>query len=87
MSPNVRDSDFVLVVSSRFCRLKPGKVVVVQHQKLGTIIKRIAKRSDRKLLLAGDNLDSTSSQDIGWVDEDALVGVVVWHIASAPSKC
>lgn len=82
MSPQFRHDDYV--VSLRWPRryLRPGRVVVIRHPALGTIIKRIAEiRADGCIALSGDNPASTSREAMGWVTPDRVIGQVIWHIA------
>ena len=61
---------------------KSGDVVVVRHQQLGNIIKRVQQVDVcRKLKLAGDNALSTSSDTIGWQENSTVLGRVIWKSA------
>ncbi len=83
MLPAFADGDYVVCIRSlRFFPLKRGDVAVVQHPRLGRIIKRIAKLSAKSdMWLCGDNPGSTSSEVMGWQPPPTLVGRVIWHIA------
>ena len=84
MSPQFVENDYVLAFSRRNLRLKPGQVVVVSHPLYGTIIKRIAQiTNDHKLRLRGDNQQqSTSTEALGEIIQEQVIGRVVWHIPS-----
>ena len=82
MWPAYRSADYVLVLRHRWQRLKRGDVVVIRHTSLGCIIKRIHEiAADGSLRLAGDHAQlSTSSEAMGPVVRDQVVGKVIWHL-------
>lgn len=80
MSPAFNHGDYVFTLRWR-TGLKPGDVVVVDHPRFKTIIKRIAAINPRgELRLYGDNPASTSSEALGWQSADGVIGKVIWHI-------
>ena len=82
MSPQFVESDYVLVFSRRNLKLKRGQIVVVNHPFYGTIVKRIARVTrGNTLRLRGDNRqESTSTEALGEITQDQVIGKVVWHI-------
>lgn len=83
MSPNFVHDDYVLSFAWCCTRYRKGDVVLVKHPQYRTIIKRIAdvNRSIGEVLLVGDNSASTSSESLGWLKYNNLMGKVIWHIA------
>ncbi len=82
MAPNFTHNDYVLSFAWRGTRYRPGDVVIVKHPQYRTIIKRIAEINNQgQALLAGDNPASTSSNSLGWQEQEDLIGKVIWHIA------
>ncbi len=82
MSPSLLPGDYVITWSASASRIKIGQVVVVNHPRLGRIIKRVNQVTDQgQLMLSGDNkLASTSTEDIGQVSAKHLIGLVKFHI-------
>ena len=79
MAPAYNDGDYV--VSLGFLPVREGDVVVVQHPLFGRIIKRVAELDDHSgIRLQGDNPQSTSSEAMGWLTRQQLLGRVCWHI-------
>lgn len=80
MEPLLFAGDFVLV--SRIHRaLKVGDLVAARHAQFGIIIKRIAEiHSQQGLRLEGENPASLSSEQIGIVGTESLIGKVVFSI-------
>ena len=81
MWPNINHGDYVLTLKLPKITVKVDDMVVVNHSEYRVIVKRV-KCIDAKgtMLLAGDNIQSTSSQAIGWVSKHALLGRVILHI-------
>lgn len=83
MLPSFSNDDYVLIFDSSLCRPpRINQVVLVNHPRLGKIIKRIAEyNTDKGYLLVGDNRQkSTSSQSMGWIQRSDIYGKVIWHI-------
>lgn len=81
MSPNYCHGDYVLIAKFPFSRFKVGDVVIVKHPQLDTIIKRICvENTSNQFLLKGDNLLSSESYAMGWVDADWICGKVIWTL-------
>jgi hypothetical protein len=92
MTPTLYQGDYVLCLTWSLFRFRHSQVVVVNHPKYQTIIKRIKciqQISDnRSYWLVGDNPQSTSSQELGFVTQENIVGLVLLKIANkhkAPS--
>ncbi|WP_261841123.1 nickel-type superoxide dismutase maturation protease [Aliamphritea ceti] len=88
MLPTFSEGDYVLCLRPlSLLPLKVGDVVVVQHPRFGRIIKRIETLNDESAMwLRGDNPQSTSSETMGWLARQALIGRVVLHIAKPVSE-
>ncbi|ROS05383.1 nickel-type superoxide dismutase maturation protease [Sinobacterium caligoides] len=83
MLPTFRSGDYVLALKRRRIALDIGDVVVVQHPRFGTIIKRLTGITDGStLLIAGDNrLASTPQPTLGSITPEQVIGKVIFHIA------
>lgn len=88
MSPHYNHNDYVVSFRWRGMRFCVGDVVVLNHPRFLTIIKRIDAINDSgELRLRGDNPISTSSDQIGWHPQHRVLGKVIWHIApNQPAK-
>ena len=83
MVPALYQGDYVLCLTRPLFRLRKSQVVVVNHPKYQKIVKRIKQVSDnRGYLLAGDNLQSTTSQELGFVTQESIAGLVLLKIVS-----
>jgi signal peptidase I len=86
MSPMLQDGDFIVAVRSGWAdRYRRGDVVLVDHAALGWIVKRIARiDAEGWLRLEGDDPASCSSESIGRVPSQAVLGRAVLRIAPPP---
>lgn len=86
MTPTFSQGDYVLCLTWPLFSLAESQVVVVNHPKYQTIIKRIKrikKISDKKgYFLVGDNPQSTSSQELGFVTQENIAGLVLLKIVN-----
>ncbi len=83
MLPTLMPDDYVICL--RCNRYQTGQMVVVQHDSLGIIVKRIAAcyavgEGTWRYALCGDNPASTSMEAMGLVDAEQLLGRVIWTV-------
>lgn len=80
MVPTLVDGDYVL---ARRKIASLGDVVLIRHSSLGLIVKRISsfRGETQRYTVAGDNPLSTSSEVLGPVIVDAVIGVIYWRIS------
>jgi len=80
MSPELTNGDFVIV--SRFFRsLKVGDLVVADHPRYNSIVKRIVEVCERKgILLEGCNNSSVTSEQMGWIRRTLVSGKVRFKV-------
>jgi hypothetical protein len=86
MTPTFYQGDYVLCLTWPLFRFTESQVVVVNHPKYQTIIKRIKSikqiSDNRSYWLVGDNPQSTSSQELGFVTQENIAGLVLLKIAN-----
>ncbi len=83
MTPTLYEGDYVLCLTWPLFRFRKRQVVVVNHPKYQKIIKRIKRvNANQSYLLVGDNPQSTSSQELGFVTQDNIVGLVLLKITN-----
>lgn len=87
MLPLYCSGDYVLschltVLGLRWLTLRTGDRVVVKHAELGLLVKRVHQINGERYLLVGENNTSYSTEAMGWVRRQQLVGKVIAHIAS-----
>lgn len=77
MFPTYADQDFVLA-TRRWRVLLPGDVVVAQHPRYHTIIKRIVEvANDGSVRVEGDNIQSVGSDELGWIKAHEILAKVL----------
>lgn len=78
MLPNFQSGDYVIALKIfRYKSLKAGDVVIINHPVYNEIIKRIRSiELDGSILLQGDGFQTTSSEKIGAVKKEWLIGKV-----------
>jgi hypothetical protein len=80
MQPGYRPGKIVVGLRY-FHRLKPGDVVVLNHDGL-LKIKRISKINNHQLFVLGDNLNrSHDSRKFGWVSSSLVVAKIVSQLS------
>lgn len=79
MSPAFKSRDYVLILT-HFFRLQVSENVVVRHKELGIILKKVINVCEKGIRLKGNNPLSTSSDDIGWVEHNQIIGKVLFRI-------
>lgn len=83
MLPTLRPGQIV-IARQRFTYIKPGDVVVLQHDGIEKI-KRVTSIDGSKVLVEGDNPQaSTDSRHFGSVPRQAIVGKVLF-VRSRPT--
>ena len=81
MSPTYQPGDYVVCVRWPKMVLKRNQIVVAEHPIFRAIIKRIHSVGESKnVLLIGDNRQSVSTENMGWIDKNAILGKVVVHV-------
>lgn len=86
MAPVLNDGEFVATTGSWLSRLfirvlKPGRLIVVNHPRFQTIVKRVAKIDHHgRFLLEGENNSSLSTQQLGWLRKEDIFGIVVLKV-------
>lgn len=84
LSPSFLSGDYVIVRNSRnnLPNYSKGEIVVARHQTLGLIIKqvRLVHPDTETLELVGTHLDSISSEKIGFIPYQDVVGKLLFHI-------
>jgi len=82
MLPTLKEGDYVVAFSRfwlRFLQMKIGRLVIIQHPEFGTMIKRISAVVNDGVYVQGDNsLESITSDDIGAIKKDQILGFVVY---------
>ncbi len=78
MSPTLNDGDYILIKKPRSLRV--GLIFVINHPRLGRIVKRLKHQSPGDLKFTGDNPVSSSTEEIGSLSEETLRGQAVLAI-------
>ncbi|CAM3791422.1 hypothetical protein LIHA111178_08925 [Litorimonas haliclonae] len=75
MSPTLVNGDYILSKKPRSQKkLRAGFIYVLEHDRLGRLVKRLNRRDESGLWFAGDNPHSTPSEKIGVQPFDAVTG-------------
>ncbi len=64
-----------------FGSIKPGDIVVFEHNDFGTMIKKVQSVDSDQIFVAGTHIHSVDSNQLGPIHRDRLLGKVIWHIA------
>ena len=83
MAPTLDDGDIILGVPQRLRLFRPraGEIVLVNHPRLGLLVKRISSNlPDGRVTLAGDNILSTGTLDLGPVEEGHVLARAILRI-------
>ena len=79
MYPFLFEGDYVVI--SRISKLRADDVVVIKHKIFGKIIKRVKEIShDNRLILKSDYSKGISSEKIGPITKEDILGKVLFRI-------
>lgn len=78
MTPALTAGDYMIITKA--WTLRPGFVVLVDHPKYGTIVKRVKSLENDEISLEGDGPDSTTTDAMGLVDIKVVRGRVRWAV-------
>ena len=78
MSPTIENGDYILTIRPR--TLCAGFIYVLQHNRMGRIVKRLSEDTAEGFLFEGDNAASSSSDKIGLVKRDQITGRAIFAI-------
>lgn len=79
MEPTLGDGDYV-ITTSWFISAREGKLVVARHEKIGVIVKRLAKWDDQGFWLKSDSLAGSDTRTLGQFSPKQLLGVVLFTV-------
>ncbi|WP_416878047.1 S24 family peptidase [Litorimonas sp.] len=82
MSPTLVNGDYILIKKAR-SRIKPqpGLIYVIDHLRLGQIIKRLSRVNEKGLWFSGDSPESTSTETLGPTRPNDITGRAVLKIS------
>lgn len=63
-----------------------GDIILAEHERLGTIVKEIVSEDAHGFRLRGLHHQSTSTQTMGSLPVDRILGKLVWTIKSPASQ-
>jgi len=83
MSPDFNDGDYVLVsrIPLFFSRVKVNSILVFKSNKYGTLIKKVSRidRDHGNYFFTGINKNSLTSEKIGAINNQNILGTVILH--------
>lgn len=83
MCPTMDHNDYVLCALWPGYKLRKGSLVVVAHSKFNTIVKRVQCIDHLgRLKLSGDHDSSVSTDSMGWINKQDVVGRVIFCISA-----
>ena len=81
MFPTLENGDYILIKNPRSQKkLRPGFIYVLNHDRLGRLVKRLNRLDEFGLWFSGDNPHSTPSEKIGAQPYDAITGRAILAI-------
>lgn len=78
MSPTLENGDYILTFKPRTFRA--GFIYVLNHDRMGRIVKRLSHQTEDEFWFEGDNAASSSLDKIGCVTRDQIIGHAVLRI-------
>lgn len=82
--PDYKAGEYVLAVGSPFPsgKINAGDVIVIQQPGYGMLIKRVQQvlSDGQSYDVRGTQVDSTDSRNFGPVQQEHVLGKVIWHI-------
>lgn len=80
MAPTLKDGDFV-TARPFDNKISVGDVVVIEHPKLGKIIKRVTSFNEKgQFKVSGDSPSSTSSEKIGPIESSQISQIICYRV-------
>jgi len=83
MAPFIRHHNYLLICRGPWMNYQKGQLVLVNHSYYRFIIERIEAVKNQQFLLSGENIQSISTEDMGWITEQDIIGRLVWHISES----
>jgi nickel-type superoxide dismutase maturation protease len=68
----------IVVATRMFRKLRPGDVVIVQHDGVEKIKRVITLKLDKIYILGDNSAQSTDSRHFGWLHKSAVQGKMLW---------
>ena len=86
MLPELSSGDFV--IASRFyLSIKNNDLLIVNHPVYGIIVKRVIEYHPQNgYRLRGDHTSSVSSEQMGWLSQENIVGKIFFSVTSNRDK-
>ncbi len=81
MEPHYHNGDFVIVGKMRWFPIRIGQAVVFWSPSLGFLIKKLIQVSDDGFYVEGTNPQSLTSQQIGLIPHQDMLGRVLFQIS------
>ena len=82
MSPTLENGDYILIKKPRPpLNLRPGLIYVLNHNRLGQIVKRLSHEDEKGFWFKGDNPNSSSMQSLGPAQPEETVGRAILRIS------
>lgn len=89
LAPTYLEGDYVVVTTFPFflVRIKPGDIIVFNHDAYGRMIKKVVNVSEEGggFTVIGSHKDSVDSRHFGTVPLSSVIGKVIWHISRPES--
>lgn len=84
MAPTLSDGDYLITIKPR--SFQPGLIYVIDHTDLGRIVKRLKRLDDGRLIVTGDNPNSTPPSIIAPIVPERVVGRATLAITQSGLK-
>ena len=85
MEPKLKDGDYV-VAATKLWRPRVNGLVVARHSQLGVLIKRVDRYSLDGYFLKSDSELGTSTEAIGEVAKENILGTVLFRVPRPTGK-
>lgn len=83
MLPRITPDSFIIAIKTpRWYPKRIGQMFYIAHPRYGRIVKTLVAIDDKQYWFRGESAESVSTEAIGAISEEQLIGRVVWVVYS-----
>ena len=81
MEPDLKDGDYIVVLSAFLHHIKVGNWIVIRHPNYGKIVKQVCEVGSQGYRVKGLSHYSTDSLSLGLISREMITGKVLFRIS------